>query len=127
SVVSSDLPTISASAELPPSCLRMASHRRPSRPSNDRTPERVANVPMLSGRVNRETFPKGATSTGFRCDLWGLIQAAFESRIISFGLRRHEGDLRPIAATGEVRSRRKHRLCRPLILPNQSAHVAEPM
>jgi len=40
--VSSDLTTISASAELPPSCPRMASHRRPSRPGVDRYPERAA-------------------------------------------------------------------------------------
>jgi len=31
-------------AELSPSCLRMASHRRPSRPGIDRSPERVAKM-----------------------------------------------------------------------------------
>src|ERR687888_39679 len=61
SVVASDLTTVSAGVELPPSCLRMASHRRPSRPSVDRVPEREANMRPARQRVNTEAFPKEAS------------------------------------------------------------------
>src|SRR5205085_11259264 len=63
--------TISVGVELPPSCLRMASHRRPSRPGIDRTPERIRNVCPLFYVVNRERFPKVAARAS-RIQRWAL-------------------------------------------------------
>jgi hypothetical protein len=57
-VVSSDLTTISAGAELPPSCLRMASHRRPSRPSNDRCSRTQRQCADDAWRRQSRTFPE---------------------------------------------------------------------
>src|SRR5690348_5621772 len=58
-VVSSDLTTISAGAELPPSCLRMASHRRPSRSSKDRCSRTRRQDALMDSFRQSGTFPEG--------------------------------------------------------------------
>lgn len=57
-VVSSDLTTISAGAELPPSCLRMASHRRLSRSSNDRCSRTRRQIVATDLVRQSRTFPE---------------------------------------------------------------------